>query len=130
MVPELEQALVKLDAHASQRVYVTYTTQPRAGVVELAAVLGRQWIPMPDHRYVIELLWNLGREPRLDYLPVSLLDHTQSCSALIGQAEQIFGFLDEKDRCKIGEWYARFPENRLGLAPTRGWAFISWNTAM
>ena len=129
MVPELEEALMKLDAHASQRAYVTFTTSPRAGVVELAELLARQWIPMPDHRYVIELLWDMGREPRLDYLPVSALDQTQTAEDLIRQAEQLFGELQMNDRSKIEEWHAESPENRFGLAPTRRWAFISWETA-
>lgn len=128
MVPELERALMKLDAHAAQRVYVSCTTQPRTGVLELAALLGRQWIPMPDHRYVMELLWDMGREPRLDYLPVSALDQTQTADDLVRQAEQLFGELQMNERSRIAEWHGHSPLNRLGLAPTRRWAFISWET--
>lgn len=129
MVPELERALMKLDAHAAQRAYVTCTTQPRSGVVELAMLLGRKWIPMPDHRYVMELLWEMGREPRLDYLPVSALDQTQTAEDLIRQAEQLFGELQMNERSRIAEWHGDSPLNRLGLAPTKRWAFISWETA-
>lgn len=127
MVPELEQALRKLDAHASQNVYVTCATQPRAGVEELAALLGRQWIPMPDHRYVMEVLWDMGREPRLDYLPVSALDRAQTGEDLVRQAEQLFGELQMNERSLIMDWHGHSPLNRLGLAPTRRWAFICWD---
>lgn len=129
MVPELERALMKLDAHASQRAYVTFTTSPRAGVVSLAAVLGRDWITMPDHRYVMEMLWDMGREPWLDYLPASALDRAQTAEDLVRQAEQVFGPLQMNERSMIEEWHADSPENRFGLAPTRRWAFISWETA-
>jgi len=128
MVPDLKQALVKLDAHASLRAYITFTTAPRTGVLELAALLGREWIPMPDHRYVMELLWDMGREPRLDYLPTSALDHTQTAADLVRQAEHLFGELSEQDQQKITEWHSLSSDHRLGLAPTKRWAFIAWET--
>lgn len=128
MVPELKDALSKLDAYASQRAYITFASGPRTGVMALADLLGREWIPMPDHRYAMELLWDMGREPRLDYLPVSQLDHDQSAEELARQAEQLFGTLDEEAISRIHAWHARSPENRLGVAPTKRWAFIWWNT--
>ncbi|MBW8777120.1 MAG: class I SAM-dependent methyltransferase, partial [Stenotrophomonas sp.] len=60
MVADLEAALRRLDAHARQRACITFATGPRAGVPELAELLGRDWVPMPDHRYPINMLLDMG----------------------------------------------------------------------
>lgn len=129
MVADLDQALSKLDAHASQRAYLSFVTAPPTGVAELAALLGRQWVAMPDYRYVLALLWDMGREPRLDYLPPVTLDRAQSRDALVERAEQLFGHLNAAERDAVRRWHARSRDHRLGLSPTRRWAFIGWETA-
>jgi len=129
MVPDLAQALAKLDAHARRRACITFTTGPRAGVTELAALLGRAWIPMPDHRYPINLLLDMGREPRVDYLPLSPPDRERDAEELLQQVESLFGGLTPAEQQSVRAWHAASPDNRLGLAPTRRWAFIWWETA-
>ncbi|KRG88075.1 methyltransferase [Stenotrophomonas daejeonensis] len=129
MVPDLAQALAKLDAHARRRACITFATGPRAGVTELAALLGRAWIPMPDHRYPINLLLDMGREPRVDYLPLSPPDRERDAEELLQQVESLFGELTPAEQQSVRAWHAASPDNRLGLAPTRRWAFIWWETA-
>ncbi|MCD9087273.1 class I SAM-dependent methyltransferase [Stenotrophomonas sp. SY1] len=128
MVPDLAAALAKLDGHARQRACITFSTGPRSGVPELAALLGRHWTPMPDHRYPINLLLDMGREPHVDYLPVSVRDSSQDVDDLLRQAAGLFDALDARDEGRIRDWHAASPSHRLGLAPTRRWAFISWQT--
>lgn len=74
------------------------------------------------------LFLEFWRELPLAYLPVSALDQTQTADDLIRPAEQVFGELRMNERSRIAEWHGHSPLNRLGLAPTRRWAFISWET--
>ncbi len=129
MVPDLQAALRKLDAHATQRACITFTTGPRAGVPELAAVLGRAWLPMPDHRYPLNLLLEMGREPTLDYLPESVRDEAQDADRLVQQTVELFGALDADEEARVRAWHARSPLHRFGMAPTRRWAIIQWATS-
>lgn len=128
MVPDLADALAKLDAHARQRACITFSTAPRAGIPELAALLQREWTPMPDHRYPINLLLDMGRDPKVDYLPVSARDTAQDADALLQQAVELFGPLDPDEQGRVHAWHAASDEHRFGLAPTRRWAFIQWRT--
>lgn len=128
MVPDLEAALRRLDAHARQRACITFATGPRAGVPELAELLGRDWVPMPDHRYPINMLLDMGREPQVDYLPESVRDVAQDADGLVRQAVELFGALDADEEARVRAWHARSPQHRFGMAPTRRWAFIQWAT--
>lgn len=128
MVADLEAALRRLDAHARQRACITFATGPRAGVPELAELLGRDWVPMPDHRYPINMLLDMGREPNVDYLPESVRDVTQDADGLVRQATELFGALDADEEARVRAWHARSPQHRFGMAPTRRWAFIQWAT--
>lgn len=128
MVPYLEAALRKLDAHATEQACITFATGPRAGVTELAELLGREWIPMPDHRYPINMLLDMGRNPRVDYLPQSVRDHDQDADGMVRQAVELFGALDADEEARVRDWHARSAAHRFGMAPTRRWAFISWET--
>ncbi|WP_312647372.1 class I SAM-dependent methyltransferase [Stenotrophomonas sp.] len=128
MVPDLEAALRRLDAHARQRACIAFASGPRAGVPELAELLGREWVPMPDPRYPINMLLDMGREPQVDYLPESVRDVAQDADGLVRQAVELFGALDADEEARVRAWHARSPQHRFGMAPTRRWAFIQWAT--
>ena len=128
MVADLEAALRRMDAHARQRACITFATGARAGVPELAELLGRDWVPMPDHRYPINMLLDMGREPQVDYLPESVRDVAQDADGLVRQATELFGALDADEEARVRAWHARSPQHRFGMAPTRRWAFIQWAT--
>ncbi len=129
MVPDLAQALAKLDAHARRRACITFATGQRTGAGELAALLRRTWTPMPDHRYPVNLLLDMGRLPRVDYLPVPAPAADKDVADLLQQAEALFGELTATERQSLCDWHAASPDNRLGPAPTCRWAFIWWETA-
>ncbi len=128
MVPDLAGALLKLDRHARRHACITFSTGPRAGVPELAALLGKHWTPMPDHGYPINLLLQMGRAPCVDYLPPSGPDASQDVEALLRQAADLFGPLDAQAQQQVRHWHAASTQHRLGLAPTRRWAVIRWRT--
>lgn len=128
MVPDLEAALRRLDTHARQRACITFATGPRAGVPELSELLDREWMPMPDQRYPINMLLDMGREPQVDYLPESVRDVAQDADGLVRQAVELFGALDADEEARVRAWHGRSPQHRFGMAPTRRWAFIQWAT--
>ena len=69
LVEDLADALAKLDARANRRVYVTSLVGGRfvhAGILE---ALGREQPPLPDHIYILNILYQMGRQPRLRLHP-------------------------------------------------------------
>ena len=83
---------------------------------------------MPDHRYPVNLLLDMGRLPRVDYLPVPAPAADTEAADLLQQAEALFGELTATERQSLCDWHAASPDNRLGPAPTCRWAFIWWET--
>ena len=55
-VMDMQDALHKLDTHARKRVCLTNLASERGG--------------RPDYIYILNLLYAMGRSPRLDYIPV------------------------------------------------------------
>lgn len=128
-VMDMADALAKLDAKAKRRVYLTSLVGGQfidAGILEC---LGRSRPPLPDYIYILNILYRMGRQPRVDYIENdSRLADTESFDAFVRKLKQSMGELSEAERARLAAWYAADPERaRRGGAPFR-WAFISWDT--
>lgn len=128
-VMDMADALAKLDAKAKQRVYLTSLVGGRfidAGIVEL---LGRNRPPLPDYIYVLNILYQMGRRPRLDYIKNdNRLAGTESFEDFARKVAFSLGKLSETERTLLAAWYDADPNRaRQGGEPFR-WAFISWET--
>lgn len=128
LVPDLADALARLHAKALRRVYLTHPAAPRPGLAEIATLLGRPRLPMPDYIYAINLLHAMGVQPHLDYLPVPEREDLarEDFERFAHRVAWALGPLDAGERQRLRDWHGRSPGNRLGAAPTGRWAFIWW----
>ncbi|MHB1093036.1 class I SAM-dependent methyltransferase [Thiobacillus sp.] len=128
-VMDMADALAKLDAKAKRRVYLTSLVGGLfidPGILEL---LDRRPPPLPDYIYILNILYQMGRHPRVDYIETdSRLANTESFDVFARKLTHSVGELSDAERTRLAAWYDADPVRaRRGGAPFR-WAFISWET--
>jgi SAM-dependent methyltransferase len=126
-VADLEAALLKLDAKAARRVYLTYPSDGRFVDAALCQAIGRPTEPLPDYLYVIGILHHLGIEPRLDYLQgENLLGRCASFGEFRAKVGTRLGSLTSEESDRLAAYFDGHPDG-LEQPPMR-WAFIWWET--
>jgi len=126
-VMDMADALAKLDAKARKRVYLTNMVGGRFIDPEIAELLGRSRPPLPDYIYIVNILYRMGRQPRLDYIEDdNRLAGAKNFEEFARKVAFIVGGLSDDERARLADWYAANPDRaRQGGEPFR-WAFISW----
>ena len=126
LVDDIAAALVRLDAHARLRVYLTHPVGGHFTDPAIQRVVGRSVPGTPDYIYLVNILHRMGIHPRIDYLTQeSRLADAQGFDDYAQRVAWSLGELDEQERDRLRAWYERAtPAERAG-APMR-WAFISW----
>ncbi len=129
LVEDLADALAKLDARANRRVYVTSLVGGRfvhAGILE---ALGREHPPLPDHIYILNILYQMGRQPRLDYIRSERRRAAApDLDTLVRQVTFSLGVPSAIERERLAAWFLADPERARLVDTPRCWAFISWET--
>ncbi len=128
-VLDLEAALKKLDAHAGKRAYLTSKVGGYFIDPEIAGVIGRQLDPVPDYIYAVNILYQMGRQPRVDFLEN---DHRptdcESGDEFVRRVGFSLGQLDDDERRCLSEWFDANPERARASGQPFRWAFIAWET--
>jgi len=127
LVRDLADALRKVDAKARRRAYMTSLVGGRFLCPEVLAVLGRDLFPLPDYIYIVNLLYQMGHHPRLDYLEgTNRLAGTRDFDSFAARVASSVGPLSPDERHRLRQWYEADPERAFrGGGPCR-WALISW----
>ena len=127
LVMDMADALAKLDAKARRRVYLTSMAGGRFLDVEIAELLGRAQPPLPDYIYIINLLYRMGRHPRLDYIENdNRLAGADNADDFVRKVASVAGGLSADESDRLRAWYAADPQRgQRGGSPFR-WAFIGW----
>ena len=133
-VDDLRQALEKLCAWATEKVFIADRVGAGPFDPDLFAALGRSFEPGPDFIYTVNILFQMGIQPSLDYLEfdqqrvfANREEALAGCSWMIDDIKKeelagLYRYLDE-----------RLTHNSDGTVTFRRrqpvkWAFISWNT--
>lgn len=127
MVPDLAEALAKLNAHARQRVYMTQLVGGHFIDPELVVALGREPRSFPDHLYTLGLLHAQGIHAELSYIEVpSRLAGASDFDEFARRVAWSLGELSDDEHARLQRWYSADPERAArGGAPMR-WALVSW----
>ena len=129
LVEDMADALAKLDSKAVRRVYLTSLVGGRfvhAGILE---ALGREHPPLPDHIYILNILYQMGRQPRLDYIRSERRRAAApDLDALVRQVTFSLGAPSAIEKERLSAWYLADPERARLVDTPRCWAFISWDT--
>ncbi|MBP7587471.1 MAG: class I SAM-dependent methyltransferase [Thermoanaerobaculia bacterium] len=129
LVSDMAEALAKLDARAHRRVYLTSLVGGRFVHGEIFQALGRTQPPFPDYIYILNILYRMGRLPRLDYIDAG--GRTAGGSdfeSLVRQVTFSLGELSPAEMERLAAWYHADPERAQQAGAPRCWAFVSWET--
>lgn len=128
-VMDMADALAKLDAKAKKRVYLTSLVGGRFVDGEVAELLGCTRPALPDYIYIVNILYRMGRHPRLDYIEnENRLAGTEDFDEFARKVAFSLGEIDDAGRTRLRQWYDADPGRaQRGGAPFR-WAFIHWET--
>ena len=131
-VEDLARALDKLDRFAKKRVYLTYMVGESFVDPFSQALLGRSVVPRPDYIYVINVLYQMGIHPTLEYIKgenrfasfYSPQDYIQSVRWSLGDLG-----VQEIELLEAGFW--ELPQDSSGarvLSSAVDWALIGWES--
>lgn len=128
-VMDMADALQKLDSKAAKRVYLTNLVGGSFIDRGLLDVLGRPTYSMPDYIYILNILYQMGRHPRLDYIEAQgRLAGTQNVEEFLAKVTQALGKLSESEQQRLTTWYYAEPQRAARGGAGFTWAFISWET--
>ena len=128
MVEDIAAALVKLNAKAKQRVYLTHLVGGRFIDPRVVEVLGRRQPPLPDYIYVVNILHSMGIHPRLDYIEhEGRLAGAANFEDFAGRVAWTLGKLSVDELARLRAWYERAAPGTAGAGVPMRWAFISWD---
>jgi hypothetical protein len=88
---------------------------------EVGALVGRSWPAFPDYIHIINILYQEGLHPRLDYMESdNRLAGTRNFDEFARRAPFSLGELSKAELEKLAAWYHTNPESaRRGGAPFR-----------
>lgn len=131
-VMDMAGALMKLHKHARRRVYLTSLVGGEFAQARLEGIVGRQRrAPLPDYRYILNILAQMGCQPELSYIDcASPYSRVETLDAFILQVEEGLGPLLDTERACLLTWANQFRDmGRLRSELSHRWALISWSTA-
>lgn len=124
-VADLEAALLKLDAQARYRVYITQLAGGRFLDSAVYEALGRQDEGRPDYIYAVNILRQHGIHPTLAYLEgENRLRQCVDFEDCLRKVTWSLGELTPTERERLREYYER-QHGRMGNTPML-WALVSW----
>lgn len=129
LVTDMAASLQKLHAKARLRVYTTHTINPHFMDIRILKAIGRDSIGVPNYIYPLNILYQMGINPRLDYI------HSHNCQAKTDSYDTFessviwsLGSLTEQEREQLYQYYQQGKNRDEPLmSPLRSWAFISWD---
>lgn len=129
-VLDMAAALEKLHDKALQRVYLSSLVGGEFALAKVQRIIGREVPPpLPDHRYVINILSQMGIHPCVDYIVGMSQEGLQPTQAsAIAQLEQRLGPLSPKEVQCLENWAASAGGSQAwSTLFVDRWAVISWN---
>jgi len=123
-VADMGVALKKLNDKAKKRVYITTkaggTFLPR----EIYGLLDKKVTPNPDYIYIVNILYKMGIDPRLDYIEMDDdMFSKRSEEGFLRSIEWSMGGINEGEKERLREFYATKLKD---IKPKIKWALISW----
>lgn len=126
-VPDLEAAVLKLNAVARRRVYITYPADGHFVGDSVCQAIGRPDRAIPDYLYAVGILHNLRLYPTLDYLPgENRFARCASYDEFRVKVLDILGDVNADEEARLRRYWGEH-QDRIRQEPMR-WALLSWET--
>lgn len=126
-VMDMADALKKLDSKARRRVYLTNLVGGSFIDRGLLQAIGRDARPIPDYIYILNILHQMGRHPRLAYIEArGRLAGTRNFDEFLTKALFSLGELSAEEQQRLSAWYHADPDRAERGGKGFKWAFVSW----
>ncbi|HIF9406959.1 TPA: class I SAM-dependent methyltransferase [Photobacterium damselae] len=129
LVQDLEAALIKLNNQAKLRVYTTHTVNDSFIDPEIIRALKREVKSGPNYIYAVNILHELGINPKLNYITNPNSQKTvETYEELEQQVKLGLGSLTDAEQSLLQEYFAK--KKALGEVikkPSRDWAIVYWD---
>jgi SAM-dependent methyltransferase len=131
-VTDLQSALDKMNSWATEKVFIADRVGSGPFDPELFAAVGHPFDPGPDYIFTVNLLYQMGIHPKIDYIE---LDQTKSFASredAIDSCRWMFDDLSPEDERKLAVYVdERLEHNEAGTYYLRRssqvkWALLSW----
>jgi cyclopropane fatty-acyl-phospholipid synthase-like methyltransferase len=125
-VSDMAEALAKLDAKANKRVYLTYKVGGSFVDTEVLEAMGRRIHPKPDYIYIVNILYKMGINPRIDYIESE--NKKINFDNFDSFRESTFWSIGEMSESEIDGLKTLFEDENFRKKPQKPtyWAMISW----
>lgn len=128
-VMDMADALQKLDSKARRRVYLTNLVGGSFIDSGLLEAIGRKTCPTPDYIYILNILHQMSRHPRLDYIGArGRLAGTKCFEDFLAKAVVSLGELTDLEQARLSDWYYADLDRAERGGEGFKWAFVSWET--
>ena len=128
-VMDMADALKKLDSKARRRVYLTNLVGGSFIDRGLLQAIGRHACPIPDYIFILNILYQMGRHPRLDYIEArGRLAGTRNFDEFLTKARFSLGELTAEEQQRLSAWHHADPGRAERGGEGFKWAFVSWDT--
>ncbi|WP_144822149.1 class I SAM-dependent methyltransferase [Marinobacter piscensis] len=128
-VMDMADALAKLDRTANKRVCITNLVGGSFIDGGLIKAIGREVKRIPDYIYILNILYQMGRHPRVDYIQAKgRLAGAANVDEFVHKAGFSLGPLSAQETQRMRDWYHADPERAARGGEGFKWAFISWDT--
>lgn len=130
LVADMGNALRKLNAKARMRVYTTHAVQSHFIDERILNALNRQDDGLPNYIYPLNILYQMGIHPRLDYIDAHYPQpQPESYEAFEQSVTWSLGELSLTEKLHLKNYYQRCEDDVVApMSSLRRWAFISWQT--
>lgn len=123
-VADMEKALQKLHNQAKKRVYLTYKVGGSFLDHEMMEEIGKKIIPKPDYIYIVNILYSLGINAKVDFLESENNDsNINDFESLLKRVEWSIGAIDENQKSALKKYFA---SGKRPKTSKHDWALISW----
>lgn len=128
-VKDMKEALEKINAKANKRVYITYKVGGSFVDKKILKAMGKAIFDKPDYIYVLNILYGMGINAKLDYLrSEGRREQYDSKESFIQSVQWSLDDLSQNDREKLSVYYDSLGQNKEDLGEKYNyWALISWD---
>jgi SAM-dependent methyltransferase len=132
-VQDLQAALVKLDTYATQKVFIADKVGSGPFDPDLFSALGRPFEEGPDYIITVNLLYQMGIHPKIDYIELEqekvFSSREEAIESTIWMVENVTPVEEKKLETYIDDRLSQIGEQQWLFrrrTPIK-WAFISWD---
>ena len=131
-VVDLRSALEKMNTWATEKVFIADRVGSGPFDPDLFAALGRNFEPGPYYIFTVNLLYQMGIHPKIEYIEIDQSKTFDSRDDAIASCRWMFDDLSPADEQKLAAFVdARLERNEAGTYHLRRssqvkWALLSW----